>query len=75
VAYQALTPTWRPNKPIQPTPLRGPKIVGILNASFVPTAFLIYMAARLMGRALGGNPSRSSRNDAFQMVQYQQYTS
>jgi hypothetical protein len=27
-----------PNPPFQPTPLRGPKIVGILEADFVLTA-------------------------------------
>jgi hypothetical protein len=43
----------RPNKPIQPTPLCGPEIVGILETEFVPTAVPIYAAARLMGRALG----------------------
>jgi len=44
-----------PNKPIQPTPLRGPKIVAILKSGIGPTAILIYTAARLMGRTLGGS--------------------
>jgi len=43
----------RPNKRMQPTPLRGRKIVGILESDFVLTLVLIYTAARLMRRAFG----------------------
>ncbi len=32
----------RPNPPMHPTPLRGPKIVGILEGGFRSTAFPIY---------------------------------
>jgi len=35
------------NTAFQPTPLRGPKIAGILQSGFVPTAIPISMAARL----------------------------
>jgi hypothetical protein len=31
----------RPNPPMQPTPLRGPKIVAILKVGFGPIAFPI----------------------------------
>jgi hypothetical protein len=41
----------RPNPPMQPTPLRGPEIAAILKSDLVPSAVLIYPAARLMGRA------------------------
>jgi hypothetical protein len=39
---------------MQSTPLRGPKIGGILKTALVLTAFPIYAAARLMGRPFGG---------------------
>jgi hypothetical protein len=42
---------------MQPTPLRGPKIGGILKTNLVLTAFPIYTAARLMGKPLGGSHS------------------
>jgi hypothetical protein len=38
---------------MQPTPLRGPKIVAFLKAGIGPTVFPIYTAARLMGKPLG----------------------
>jgi hypothetical protein len=38
---------------MQPMPLRGPKIAGILETYFVPTLAPIYRAARLMGKPLG----------------------
>jgi len=37
---------------LHPTPLRGPKISGILQADFVLTPVLIYTAARVKRRAL-----------------------
>jgi hypothetical protein len=47
---------WRPNKHFQLTPLRGPKIGGILQSDFGSTAFPIYSAAQLKRKALDGNP-------------------
>jgi hypothetical protein len=47
--------TW-PNIAFQPTPLRGPKISGILEAGFVLTLVPIYRAARLnAGRWVAGH--------------------
>jgi hypothetical protein len=43
----------RPNKRLHPTPLRGPKIGGILQSRFVPTRVPTYTAARVKRRALG----------------------
>jgi len=37
----------QPNTAFQPTPLRGPKIVDILQSGFVLTLVPIYRAARL----------------------------
>jgi hypothetical protein len=45
----------RPNKRIQPTPLRGPEIVPFLKVGFRSKPIPIYEAARLMRRPLGGN--------------------
>ncbi len=45
-----------PNRRLQLTPLRGRKIVRILEAEFVPIAIPIYEAAQLKRRALDGNP-------------------
>jgi len=36
----------RPNPPMQPTPLRGPKIGAFLKAGFGPTVFPIYTGRR-----------------------------
>jgi hypothetical protein len=43
----------RPNKPIQPTPLCGLKIVGILQSGFELMLYRFSSAARLMGNPLG----------------------
>jgi hypothetical protein len=43
----------RPNKPIQPTPLCGPKIVGILQSGFVLTAIPIYIGGAADGQVVG----------------------
>jgi hypothetical protein len=43
------------NKGIQPTPLCGPEIGGILESGYVLTLIPIYTAARLMPKALGGS--------------------
>jgi hypothetical protein len=43
-----------PTRACSPTPLRGPKIGGILQTGFVLTRKPIYRAARLMRRPLGG---------------------
>jgi hypothetical protein len=40
---------------MQPTPLRGPEIIAILAVGFGLSAFLIYTAARLMGKPLDGD--------------------
>jgi hypothetical protein len=37
-AIENAKPQWRPNKPIQPTPLCSPKIVGILKSDLMPSA-------------------------------------
>jgi hypothetical protein len=42
-----------PNRRLQLTPLRGRKIVRILEAEFVPVAISIYEAAQLKRRTLG----------------------
>jgi hypothetical protein len=42
-----------PNKRFQLTPLRGSKIVGILQSDFGSTAFPIYSAAQLKRNPLG----------------------
>jgi hypothetical protein len=39
---------------LEPTPLCGPKIVAILESGISLIAFLVYSAARLMPRPLGG---------------------
>jgi hypothetical protein len=59
----------RSNNRMQPTPLRGPKIVGILEIDFVLTLVSIYTAARLM-RSVGRRtlPARANRT-ALEMVQ------
>jgi hypothetical protein len=45
------------NIAFQPTPLRGPKIAGILQARFVLSLGPIYTAARLnAGRSAGAVP-------------------
>jgi hypothetical protein len=46
-------PSGRPNKPLDLTPLRGPKIAAFLKVGNRSTAFPIYKAAQLSGRALG----------------------
>jgi len=43
---------------MQPTPLCGPQIGAILKAEFVPIAFPIYTAVRLMGNPFGRTPQR-----------------
>src|SRR2546421_271589 len=50
-------PRLRPNTPIQPTPLRGPKIVAILKGGIGPTAFPIYGGGAAQCWPFGGNPS------------------
>jgi hypothetical protein len=39
---------------MEPTPLRVHKIIVFLKAGIGPSVFPIYIAARLMGRPLGG---------------------
>jgi hypothetical protein len=43
----------RPNKPIQPTPLCGPKIVAILKRGFGPKAFPVYHSGAADGQGVG----------------------
>jgi hypothetical protein len=47
----------RPNKPIQPTPLRGPEIVAFLKTGFGPTAFSIYQGGAADGQDVRPPPS------------------
>jgi hypothetical protein len=47
----------RPNKPIQPTPLRGLKIAAILKAGCAQQLSRSTSPARLMGKPLGRNPT------------------
>jgi hypothetical protein len=42
-----------PNKRIQPTPLRGLKIVGILKADSVPSLVAIYQCGAADAQAVG----------------------
>jgi hypothetical protein len=42
-----------PNTPIQPTPLRSPKIGAILKAGFGSTAFPTYRGGAADGQAVG----------------------
>jgi len=42
----------RPNKPMHPTPLCGPKIAAILKAGFSSTPFPIYLGGAGDGQAV-----------------------
>jgi hypothetical protein len=42
-----------PNTPIQPTPLRGPEIVGVLQSGFVQMAVPIYNGGAADGQPVG----------------------
>jgi hypothetical protein len=45
-----------PNTPIQPTPLRGPEIVGVLQSGFVQMAVPIYNGGAADGQPVGPQP-------------------
>jgi hypothetical protein len=47
----------QPNNAFQPTPLRGPKIAGILESDFVLTPVPIYTGGAAECWPLGGAPS------------------
>src|SRR5262249_21756642 len=49
--------TQRPNPPMQPTPLRGPKIRAILKAGFGPNVVSIYDSGAADGQAVGRQSS------------------
>jgi hypothetical protein len=51
-----------PNKPLEPTPLRGPKIAGILQSGIVLTLVAIYTAAAAEPWPLGVS-KRDKRSD------------
>jgi hypothetical protein len=57
---------------MQLTPLCGPKIVAILKPGIGPTAFLIYRAARLMGRPFGGFCWHGNSQSALLLNSYEQ---
>jgi hypothetical protein len=65
----------RPNNALHPTPLRGPKIAGVLQSQFVLIAVPIYAAARLNASrwATAGNicTIRYARWSSSKMVQSQ----
>jgi hypothetical protein len=64
----------RPNKPIQPTPLCGHKIVRILKPGNHPNAFPIYQCSAADGQGVGPqislsyNSAHNNRNDLTYLV-------
>ncbi len=55
--YYAQNTSLAAQQPIQPTPLRGPKIVGILKIGFGSIAFPIYRSGAADGQAVRRFPS------------------
>jgi hypothetical protein len=53
----------RPNKALEPTPLRVDKIVAILAVGFGLSIFSLFTAARLSARPLGASQGCSSQVD------------
>jgi len=49
----------RPNNAFQPTPLRGPKIVGILESGFLLTLIPIYWCGAAECWPLGGKAAKA----------------
>jgi hypothetical protein len=55
---------------MQPTPLCGPKIGGILRVGFGSIAFSLYRCGAADGQALGGASSSSHSNTPYGTIRY-----